>query len=414
MNKSIAWILFALVLVLGMSMLDMTVYAEDLNVGAFYDSDIYEASDGTYSIKYVLNGGTNNKKNPVEYNSTSKTISLKKPSRKGYTFAGWYRDKKFKKKITRITKGSTGTKTVYAKWIVNKYTIRFDGNGADSGTMNDKKGCKYDKKYKLSPNRFARTGYTFAGWNTKADGSGKTIADKATASKLLSKNGGVKTLYAMWKADENMKCPDNVFDYLAIGNSITKHPLYSYWWNECGMAATSSENDYVHLVADHLKKTYGDVCFEAIHFGKWETQAQNRRETYGVIDPYLSTKLDMVTIQLSENVTDITAFEEDFEDLIRYIKQRAPCATILVIDDFWDNDKKESLKKEACSNTNVIFLSLDDIKGKEEYQCGLGTVVYDPEGGGHVVEHNGVAVHPGNKGMRYIADIIIGAIENGA
>lgn len=49
-----------------------------------------------YSIKYNLKGGKNNKKNPSYYYSTSKTVKLKKPTRKGYTFKGWYADKKYR------------------------------------------------------------------------------------------------------------------------------------------------------------------------------------------------------------------------------------------------------------------------------------------------------------------------------
>lgn len=40
--------------------------------------------------------------------------------------------------------------------------------------------------------------------------------------------------------------PDD-YNYLAIGNSITIHQLNEYWWNECGMAATTAENDYAHI-----------------------------------------------------------------------------------------------------------------------------------------------------------------------
>lgn len=32
------------------------------------------------------------------------------------------------------------------------------------------------------------------------------------------------------------------YDYLAIGNSITVHSECNFWWNECGMAATTSVN----------------------------------------------------------------------------------------------------------------------------------------------------------------------------
>ncbi|MDD6193182.1 MAG: InlB B-repeat-containing protein [Lachnospiraceae bacterium] len=70
----------------------------------------------SYKITYQLNKGKNNKKNPAKYTVTSKNITLKAPTRKGYTFKGWYKDKKFKKKITTIKKGSIGNKTLFAKW----------------------------------------------------------------------------------------------------------------------------------------------------------------------------------------------------------------------------------------------------------------------------------------------------------
>ena len=69
-----------------------------------------------YTITYKLNGGKNNKKNPKIYTITSKMIKLAAPTRKGYVFKGWYRDKKCTKKVTSIKKGSTGKMTLYAKW----------------------------------------------------------------------------------------------------------------------------------------------------------------------------------------------------------------------------------------------------------------------------------------------------------
>ena len=69
-----------------------------------------------YKITYKLNGGKNAKKNPTAYTYKTSTIKLKNPTRKGYVFKGWYLDKKFKKKVTVINKGSSGSKTLYAKW----------------------------------------------------------------------------------------------------------------------------------------------------------------------------------------------------------------------------------------------------------------------------------------------------------
>ena len=69
-----------------------------------------------YKITYKLNGGKNAKKNPTAYTYKTSTIKLKNPTRKGYVFKGGYLDKKFKKKVTVINKGSSGNKTLYAKW----------------------------------------------------------------------------------------------------------------------------------------------------------------------------------------------------------------------------------------------------------------------------------------------------------
>ncbi|MGN0142497.1 MAG: InlB B-repeat-containing protein [Roseburia sp.] len=153
----------------------------------------------SYTITYNLNGGTNNKSNPASYTATTSTITLQDPTRKGYSFSGWYSDKDCTKKVTQIKKGSTGNKTLYAKWTANKYTVSFNGNGSTSGSTNQLKNCKYGKTYTLTANGFKRKGYSFAGWNTKKDGTGKTYKNKAEIKNLSSKSGGKVTLYAQWK-----------------------------------------------------------------------------------------------------------------------------------------------------------------------------------------------------------------------
>lgn len=69
-----------------------------------------------YHITYVMNGGKNAASNPSEI-SFNKSFTLKKPKRKGYYFAGWYLDKKFKQSIVTISQGTTEDFTLYAKWI---------------------------------------------------------------------------------------------------------------------------------------------------------------------------------------------------------------------------------------------------------------------------------------------------------
>ena len=205
---------------------------------------------------------------------------------------------------------------------------------------------------------------------------------------------------------------EDEYNYLAIGNSITKAEIDDQnWWNEIGMAATSEEFDYYHIVVDHLKRAYDEVSNYALNFSLWERLSSDRSEALGLIDACLSDKLHLVTIQLGENVSDISTFGNDFEDLINYIKNKAPKAEIVVVGDFWSNGVRDSYKAMAARNCDVSFASLNNIRDDKKYQCGLGTIVYDDEGQPHTVEHLGIAAHPGNNGMNEIANSIIGVLN---
>ena len=109
-----------------------------------------------------------------------------------------------------------------------RYTIHFDGNGADSGSMADIT-CNYADSRTLPVNRFVRANSTFAGWNTSADGSGKSFANEAAVSKLTTDDGAVVTLYAQWaaatykityKLDGGENNPENPASY-AYGSTVT-------------------------------------------------------------------------------------------------------------------------------------------------------------------------------------------------
>ena len=213
------------------------------------------------------------------------------------------------------------------------------------------------------------------------------------------------------KLSGKVEYSDDAYNYLAIGNSITKHGITSYWWNECGMAASRPEKDYFHVVTKYLEKNNKEVCSYSVSFKTWEIQSYDRAETYSIIEPYLDDSLDLITIQLSENVDETDTFAEDFEELIGYIEGKAPKAQILVVDDFWDTEEKTKIKQEVSEAMDVEFLSLAEIKDNKDYRIGHDGVVYDMDGQPHLVKHMGVKEHPNDKGMKYIADTIIAAIK---
>ncbi len=156
----------------------------------------------TYTITYELNGGVNSSKNKKSYTITTKTFKLYNPTKKGYIFNGWYTSSKYKTKVTKIKKGTTGNKIYYAKWTPIKYNISFNGNGSTSGKMSSQTNLKYDTLYSLSTNKYTKTGYVFAGWNTKKDGSGTSYNDSDIIVNLTSSNKKTIYLYAQWKKPE--------------------------------------------------------------------------------------------------------------------------------------------------------------------------------------------------------------------
>ena len=148
------------------------------------------------------NGATSGSMSSVEI-ATGDTVSIPNNSfiRNGYTFIGWSTGANGSVVYTNgasYTMGTGSTYVLYAVWQANENTIVFNGNGATSGSMSSMT-VKTDETATLSSNKFAKTGYTFKGWATTANG---TVAYKNGASYTMGTDS-VYTLYAVWEANLN-------------------------------------------------------------------------------------------------------------------------------------------------------------------------------------------------------------------
>lgn len=92
-----------------------------------------------------------------------------------------------------------GTEAAEPENPVTRVTIVFRKNGGNGSMSN--LTVTSDKTTKLPANTFKKTGYTFAGWNTKSNGKGTSYANKANVTKLAKtyENGSKIILYAQWK-----------------------------------------------------------------------------------------------------------------------------------------------------------------------------------------------------------------------
>ena len=87
-----------------------------------------------YNITYVLNGGTNASGNPSTYADNVGVSSFAAPTREHYTFGGWYDNANcIGTPVTSIPAGSSGDKTLYAKWTINSYTVTW--KNSDGSTL---------------------------------------------------------------------------------------------------------------------------------------------------------------------------------------------------------------------------------------------------------------------------------------
>ena len=133
------------------------------------------------------------------------TITLPTPTREGYTFGGWYSEEQFTNKVEN-SKQYTFAITLYAKWTANTYTITYNSNkpskatGTITGTTANSNHT-YDEAKVLTTNGYALTGWTFAGWNTKADGTGTNYTNGESVKNLASANRATVTLFAKWTAN---------------------------------------------------------------------------------------------------------------------------------------------------------------------------------------------------------------------
>ena len=111
--------------------------------------------------------------------------------------------------ITTVSSNATytygaGNGTLVAQWAPNRYTVTYNSNKG-SGSMSPDT-VTYNTAYKTKKNTFTRTGYTFNGWNEKADGTGTAWSLASSGVYEANKTWTWTythdiTLYAQWKAN---------------------------------------------------------------------------------------------------------------------------------------------------------------------------------------------------------------------
>lgn len=183
---------------------------------------------------------------------------------------------------------------------------------------------------------------------------------------------------------------------LILGNSIVRHPpLPSIGWNNnWGMAASSIDSDFVHILIRNIKaKDSGcQVMYENIA----DFEAGYTKWDYRKADTFVRFNPDIIIMRIAENVNDKLASKNDFVDyydnLINYI-DTGKHAMIFVCNGWWKNKYVNKLLEDYADQRGFPFINQ--------------TILYSPETiATGEYKNQDVQQHPNNLGMRRIAESI--------
>lgn len=195
---------------------------------------------------------------------------------------------------------------------------------------------------------------------------------------------------------------------LFLGNSITLHGPAPHigWKGNWGMAASTPEADYVHLLVAEIAKAAGEKPRIMVrNIAAFERQP----ETFDLakeLKEELAFEADVVIVAIGENAPEpATAdararFAEHYARLLAALEERGRPA-IFTRSSFWPSAAKDDIMRKASAAAGATFVDISAL-GREEANAARSE---------RKIEHAGVAAHPGDKGMRAIADALFAAIQ---
>ena len=188
-------------------------------------------------------------------------------------------------------------------------------------------------------------------------------------------------------------------DILILGNSITyssENPSNG-WYGNWGMAASSQNKDYAHLLEEKLTALNASIKVKSFNISKFEHKLL--KFDFEELDTLFSNKISLAIVNLGENFNEPstqTEFRTAFSNLIAYIEGK-DVSHIIVVNSFWTKTINIDIR-EIAINKNIGFASITDISS-------------DTINMAYSFENRGIRIHPGDSGMKKIAERILLALN---
>lgn len=303
----------------------------------------------SYNIFYDLNdsiGSTSaqfgaNHPNSVKFDTL---FTVSNPTRPGYTFAGWnitgmdtcthyYGDATSnatniegtcESQFKNLNSNANAVVTFKALWTPNEYIIRFDGNGASEGHVEDIVAL-FDQNILLPINNYLLDRNTFVGWTHDENAHVGTYMEEATVlstdviviSDIIPEKNTIITLYCAWDPAPNITVYNKTFTLDEARNGlITEEQLFE------GTYAIDEILDLeiapgVHELEDGKTNSFLITNYSEYEFCQF-TDSGSTTITYQVIDSVGNITEETITVFIvNTDAQDVLAGEGTYR--VRFI-----------------------------------------------------------------------------------------------
>lgn len=184
---------------------------------------------------------------------------------------------------------------------------------------------------------------------------------------------------------------------MILGNSITLHnPREEIgWYGKWGMAASCADSDYVHQLYSLTASHYGCAQFCVLQMAEWECNFKNPY----ALEKYATAKglsPDILIFRLGENIShtglDSTRLYESIRCVLDFFSSLD--TNVIMTTCFISNPEIDTILRQFAVEHRYPLVELNDL-GLDPAMTAMGHF-----------DHSGVACHPGDDGMRKIAERI--------
>lgn len=197
---------------------------------------------------------------------------------------------------------------------------------------------------------------------------------------------------------------------LFLGNSITYHPTLPSinWYGAWGMAASSEDKDYVHVLTNKIAQAAGATpTIKATNIFTFET-GYNTYDIATNLQAELAFHPDIVVLAIGENVTGLNTAQEQtqyanaYSNLLSVLKANGN-PMIFTRSCFWADPTKDQIMKTATLAAGDFYVDISTL-GANPANYAYSEPTYAAP------QYAAFNSHPGDAGMAAIADALYTSI----